>query len=155
MGNGLLRVVFPSHRFWAVFTENLWPWTLFFNCISEYKEMQFVDLWMQSTGTAIYYLLSYFSKIVRTKEIWIKNYFMVHLFLRFIFFPVVIHSCPLCQHLLQCKDHWKPSRDSLVQPCHSGFHLLSHKIWFNWEQPCITLIFPVSVLPACCMGVCA
>ena len=49
--------------------------------------MQFVDLWMQSIGSAIYYLLSYLSKIIRTKEIWIGNYFMVLLFLQFIFFP--------------------------------------------------------------------
>lgn len=61
------------------------------------------------------------------------------------FLPTVIQSCLLCQHLLQCKGHLPSLQDCLVQPCHSGFHLLSHKIQFSWEQTCI---FPLFCLPA-------
>lgn len=76
------------------------------------------------------------------------------------FFLAVIHSCPLCQSFSTFSSartiypREKPSRDCLVQPCHSGFHLLKCKIWFNWKQPCITLTFSLSILPACWMGVC-
>lgn len=52
--------------------------------------MQFFDLWMQSIGAAIYYLLVYLSKVVKSTEIWIGKYVSVHLFLWFIFF----HSDP-------------------------------------------------------------
>lgn len=64
---------------------------------------------------------------------------MVHLLVYF--FPTVIQSCLLCQHLLQCKGHLPSLQDCLVQPCHGGFHLLSHTIQFSWEQTCIALFF--------------
>lgn len=71
----------------------------------------------------------------------------------------MIHSCPLCQYFSTFYSartiylHWKPSRDCLVQPCHSGLHLQSRKVCFSWDQLCVSLIFPRSILSACWMGV--
>lgn len=71
----------------------------------------------------------------------------------------MIHSCPLCQYFSTFYSartiylHWKPSRDCLVQPCHSGLHLQSRKVCFSWDQLCVSLVFPRSILSACWMGV--
>lgn len=65
------------------------------------------------------------------------------------FFPTVIYSCPLYKYFSNFYSArtiyplQKPPRDYIVEPCHSGFHLQTCKIWFNWEQSCITLIFPL------------
>jgi len=82
---------------------------------------------------------------------------MVHLFSRFIFFPQwsrAAHCVSTSYSASTTCPHWTPFRNWLLQPCHSGFHLLSHKIWFSWAESFITLVCPLSVLSTCCAGLC-
>lgn len=109
--------------------------------------------WSMNAGHWIFNLLFVFLPVRNHKDQTNPNRFSYGLF-----FPCShpnAHCIGTSQTLI-VQDYLPSSKTVLGLSCTalSQWFPFIFKISFNWEHPCITLIFPLSILPGYWMGVC-
>lgn len=108
--------------------------------------------WSMNAEHGVCNLLSYLSKIVKTKEILIGNYLMVHLFSWFIFFSQWYRAafCVSTSYSARATyPHCRTVLYSHVTVVSIYYHIRSSSAGNKHVLPYFS-----SVLPTCCMGVC-